>query len=73
VAPVNYDGTRVGLAENSHHSELEVNIHNSTKADLAKYLEISDEYEVLLTQGGSGQFSATLYNVIKFWVEKRRQ
>lgn len=73
-ALVNYDGTGLGLAEHSHRSELATNILNATKADLAKYLDIPDSYEVLFMQGGgSGEFSATLYNFVGFWLEKRRQ
>jgi phosphoserine aminotransferase len=73
-ALVNYDDTGLGLAEHSHRSELATNILNATKADLAKYLDIPDSYEILFMQGGgSGEFSATLYNFVNFWVEKRRQ
>jgi phosphoserine aminotransferase len=73
-ALVNYDDTGLGLAEHSHRSELATNILNATKADLAKYLDIPDSYEILFMQGGgSGEFSATLYNFVSFWVEKRRQ
>jgi phosphoserine aminotransferase len=73
-ALVNYDGTGLGLAEHSHRSELATNILNATKADLAKYLDIPDHYEVLFMQGGgNGEFSATLYNFVGFWVEKRKQ
>jgi len=73
-ALVNYDDTGLGLAEHSHRSELATNIVNATKADLAKYLDIPDSYEILFMQGGgSGEFSATVYNFVSFWVEKRRQ
>lgn len=71
---VNYNNTGLGLAEHSHRSELATNILNATKADLAKYLDIPDDYEVIFMQGGgSGEFSATLYNTVGFWIEKRRQ
>jgi phosphoserine aminotransferase len=73
-ALLNYDDTGLGLAEHSHRSELATNILNATKADLAKYLDIPDTYEVLFMQGGgTGQFHATLCNFINFWVEKKRQ
>lgn len=73
-ALVNYDNTGLGLAEHSHRSELATNILNTTKADLATYLDIPDSHEVLFMQGGgSGEFSATLCNFVGFWVEKRRQ
>ena len=70
---VNYNNTGLGLAEHSHRSELANNILNTTKADLASYLDIPDDYEIIFMQGGgSGEFSATLYNTVGFWVEKRR-
>lgn len=44
------------------------------KADLAKFLDIPDSYEILVMQGGgSGQFDATAYNLTAVWVEKQRQ
>ncbi|KAH6684534.1 pyridoxal phosphate-dependent transferase [Halenospora varia] len=71
---VNHNDTGLGLAEHSHRSELATNILNETKADLAKYLDIPDDYEVLFMQGGgSGEFSATVYNMVAIWVEKRKQ
>lgn len=71
---VNYENTGLGLAEHSHRSELATNILNGAKADLANYLDIPSDYEVLFMQGGgSGEFSATIYNFVGFWVEKKRQ
>jgi phosphoserine aminotransferase len=71
---VNYNETGLGLAEHSHRSELATNIVEEAKADLCKYLDIPDDYEVLFMQGGgSGQFSATVYNLVEVWVERRRQ
>jgi phosphoserine aminotransferase len=73
-ALVNYNDTGLGLAEHSHRSELATNIINTAKANLAKYLDISDDYEILFMQGGgSGQFSATVYNLVGIWVERRKQ
>lgn len=73
-ALVDYNGTGLGLAEHSHRSELATGIVNTTKADLAKYLDVPDDYEILFMQGGgSGQFSATVYNLVNVWVEKRKQ
>jgi len=73
-ALVNYKGTGLGLAEHSHRSQLASNIINETKADLAAYLDIPDDYEVLFMHaGGSGEFSATVYNLVQIWVEKRKQ
>src|SRR5271168_5037823 len=71
---VNYNDTGLGLAEHSHRSELATNIVEEAKADLARYLDIPDNYEVLFMQGGgSGEFSATVYNLVNVWVERRRQ
>ncbi|PSS10526.1 hypothetical protein M430DRAFT_175474 [Amorphotheca resinae ATCC 22711] len=73
-ALVNFEDTGLGLAEHSHRSELATNIINTAKADLAKYIDIPDDYEILFMQGGgSGQFSATVYNLVGIWVERRRQ
>jgi phosphoserine aminotransferase len=71
---LNHNDTGLGLAEHSHRSELAANIVEEAKADLAKYLDIPDDYEVLFMQGGgSGEFSATVYNLVNVWVERRRQ
>ncbi|PQE04213.1 phosphoserine aminotransferase protein [Rutstroemia sp. NJR-2017a BVV2] len=73
-ALVDYNGTGLGLAEHSHRSEIASNILNTTKSDLAKYLDIPDDYEILFMQGGgSGEFSATVYNMVGVWVEKKKQ
>lgn len=66
--------TGIGLAEHSHRSELSHNIINSTKADLATYLDVPDDYEIFFLQGGgNGQFSATVYHFVGVWVERRKQ
>lgn len=71
---VNYQNTGLGLVEHSHRSSLAEKILNEAKADLATYLDIPDDYEVLFMQGGgSGEFSATVYNFVGFWVERTRQ
>ncbi|KUJ20093.1 phosphoserine aminotransferase [Mollisia scopiformis] len=73
-ALVNYNNTGLGLAEHSHRSELATNILNETKTDLAKYLDVPDDYEILFMQGGgSGEFSATVYNLVNVWVARRKQ
>lgn len=73
-ALVDYNGTGLGLAEHSHRSEIASNILKTTKSDLAKYLDIPDDYEILFMQGGgSGEFSATVYNMVGIWVEKKKQ
>ncbi|CAG8978421.1 hypothetical protein HYALB_00013110 [Hymenoscyphus albidus] len=71
---VDHDNTGLGLAEHSHRSELATGILNTTKADLAKYLDIPDDYDILFMQGGgTGEFSATIYNLVGVWVERRKQ
>ncbi|KAL3459411.1 pyridoxal phosphate-dependent transferase [Aspergillus heterothallicus] len=70
----NYENTGLGVAEHSHRSELAGGILNTTKADLATFLDIPSEFEILFMQGGgSGQFDATVYNLTSIWVEKQRQ
>ncbi|KFZ03681.1 hypothetical protein V501_09328 [Pseudogymnoascus sp. VKM F-4519 (FW-2642)] len=70
---VNHNDTGLGLAEHSHRSALASGILEDTKAHLSSYLDIPSDYDILFMQGGgSGEFSATLYNFIGFWVEARR-
>lgn len=72
-ALLNYQETGLGIAEHSHRSELANTIINEAKADLASYLDIPDDYEVLFMQGGgSGQFAATMYNFVGAWVARKR-
>ncbi|KAF4437430.1 tRNA modification GTPase [Fusarium acutatum] len=72
-ALIDYEHTGLGIAEHSHRSELATNIINEAKADLASYIDIPEDYEVLFMQGGgSGEFSATLYNLVGAWVTKRK-
>lgn len=71
---VNYNDTGLGLAEHSHRSEIATGILNSAKEDLAKYLDVPDDYEILFMQGGgSGEFSATVYNLVNVWVARRKE
>lgn len=73
-ALVNYNDTGLGLAEHSHRSALATDVINTAKANLAKYLDIPDDYEILFMQGGgSGEFSATVYNLLAIWVARRKQ
>ncbi|CZT08489.1 related to 3-phosphoserine aminotransferase [Rhynchosporium agropyri] len=73
-ALVNFNNTGLGLAEISHRSETATTILNEAKADLASFLDIPDDYEILFMQGGgSGQFSATVYNLVGIWIERRKQ
>ncbi|OAA35653.1 phosphoserine aminotransferase [Metarhizium rileyi] len=71
-ALVNYNATGLGIAEHSHRSQLAVDIINQAKADLASCLDIPDDYEILFMQGGgTGQFSASVYNFVGAWVTRK--
>lgn len=73
-ALLNYQDTGLGIAEHSHRSALATNIINEAKADLASYLDIPDDYDIAFMQGGgSGQFSATAYNLVGAWVARKHQ
>lgn len=73
-ALLDYEGTGLGIAEHSHRSEIATSIINAAKADLATYLDIpTDEYDILFLQaGGTGEFSAVVYNLVGAWVTRRR-
>lgn len=73
-ALINYNDTGLGIAEHSHRSEIATTIINEAKADLASYLDIPDNYEVLFMQGGgSGEFSAMAYNFVGAWVARKQK
>ncbi|ROW09204.1 hypothetical protein VPNG_05761 [Cytospora leucostoma] len=73
AALVDYQNTGLGIAEHSHRSQLATDIINEAKADLSTYLDIPDEYEVLFMQGGgTGEFSATVYNLVGAWVTRKK-
>jgi phosphoserine aminotransferase len=73
-ALLNYDDTGLGIAEHSHRSQIATTLINEAKADLATYLDIPDDYEVLFMQGGgSGEFSATAYNFVGAWVARKHK
>lgn len=73
-ALLDYNGTGLGIAEHSHRSEHATTIINTAKADLASYLDIPDDYEILFMQaGGTGEFSATVYNLVGAWVTKQKE
>ncbi|UKZ46241.1 hypothetical protein TrVGV298_000442 [Trichoderma virens] len=73
-ALVDFQGTGLGLAEHSHRSEIANTIINEAKADLASFLDIPDDYEILFMQGGgTGEFSATAYNLVGSWVANKRE
>ncbi|KAI9778316.1 MAG: Phosphoserine transaminase [Peltula sp. TS41687] len=71
---LDYESTGIGLVEHSHRSAYANKILADTKANLAALLEIPDDYDILFMQGGgSGQFSAVVYNLVGAWVERRRR
>lgn len=73
-ALLNFEDTGLGIAEHSHRSGLATKIINEAKADLATFLDIPEDYEVLFMQGGgSGQFSATVYNLVGAWVAQKKR
>ncbi|ODA83864.1 hypothetical protein RJ55_02380 [Drechmeria coniospora] len=73
-ALVNYEGTGVGLAEWSHRSSKAVKIINEAKENLASYLDIPNDYEILFMHGGgSGEFAAVAYNFVGAWVARKER
>lgn len=72
-ALLDFKGTGLGIAEHSHRSEHATTIINEAKADLASYLDIPEDYEILFMQGGgTGEFSATAYNLVGAWIARKR-
>lgn len=74
AAFLNYQNTGLSLAEISHRSSTATKILNDTKAALTELLNIPENYEILFMHGGgSGEFSAVVFNMVAIWVEKRRR
>ena len=71
---LNYQDTGLSLAEISHRSSLAEKIIQDTKSALINLLEIPDSHEILfLHGGGTGEFSAVVFNMVAVWVERRRR
>jgi phosphoserine aminotransferase len=71
-ALINYNDTGLGIAEHSHRSKIATTIINEARADLASYLDIPDNYEIIFMHGGgSGGFSAVAYNFVGAWVARK--
>lgn len=71
---VNFEDSGLSLAEISHRSPTATKILADTKEALISLLDIPDNYEVLFMHGGgSGEFSAVVFNLVAVWVEKRRR
>ena len=74
AALVDYNNGGLGLAEISHRSEPAAAIVREAREDLATFLDVpTDDYEVILMQaGGTGEFAATVYNMVGAWVLRER-
>ena len=71
---LNFQDTGLSLAEISHRSPIASKILADTKIALASLLGIPDDYEILFMHGGgTGEFSAVVFNMLAVWVEKRRR
>lgn len=72
-ALLNYKDKGIGLCEISHRSPEANEILANAKQALSTLLDIPDDYDILFLQsGGTGGFSATVYNLVSIWVEKQR-
>ena len=71
---LNYENTGLSLAEISHRSPTANKILADTRTSLATLLDIPSNYDILFMHGGgSGEFSAVVFNMVAVWVEKRRR
>jgi len=71
---LNFENTGLSLVEISHRSSTANKILSDTKAALTELLDIPENYEILFMHGGgSGEFSAVVFNMVAVWVEKRRR
>ena len=71
---LNYKDTGLSLAEISHRSPLATSILADTKAALISLLDIPDSHEVIFMHGGgTGEFSAVVFNMVAVWIERRRR
>ena len=74
TALLNFDNTGMSLAEISHRSPTANKIIADAKGALSQLLDIPDSYDVIFLQGGgTGEFSASLQNLVGYWVERRRR
>lgn len=68
---LNYEGCGMGIGELSHRSSTCANLLRKIQTDLAKLVNIPDTHKVLFMQGGgTTQFSATVYNLMSYWIAK---
>ncbi|KAI1256032.1 hypothetical protein MGN70_002192 [Eutypa lata] len=72
-ALVNFESTGLGIAEHSHRSQHAAKILKDAKINLATFFDIPDNYDILFMQGGgSGEFSAVVYNMVGAWVTRKK-
>lgn len=68
---LNYEDCGMGIGELSHRSSTCANLLKKIQSDLIKLLGIPDTHKVLFMQGGgTTQFSATVYNLMSYWIAK---
>lgn len=68
---LNYQDCGMGIGELSHRSSTCANLLKGIQADLAELLNIPETHKVLFMQGGgTTQFSATVYNLMSYWIAK---
>ncbi|ORY84934.1 pyridoxal phosphate-dependent transferase [Protomyces lactucae-debilis] len=68
---VNYEDSGMGIGELSHRSSTCANLLKRIQKDLTTLLSIPDTHSVLFMQGGgTTQFSATVYNMLAYWIAK---
>ncbi|KAF2405289.1 PLP-dependent transferase [Trichodelitschia bisporula] len=73
-ALLNYKDQGIGICEISHRSADANAVLADAKAALTTLLDVPPTHEILFLQGGgSGEFSAAVYNLVAVWVEKRRR
>ncbi len=62
---VNYNNSGMSVTEMSHRSKVYEEIHNEAQSLLAELMGISDDYKILLLQGGASmQFGAVPLNLL---------
>lgn len=71
---INYQQSGMGLGELSHRSSTCASLLKSIENDLRKLVGVPDNYSILFMQGGgTTQFSATVYNLMSYWIAKDPQ
>ncbi|KAL9102282.1 MAG: hypothetical protein Q9163_002551 [Psora crenata] len=71
---VNFEDTGLSLAEISHRSPTANKVLADAKAALGSLLDIPDSHDIIFMHGGgSGEFSAVVFNMVAHWVERRRR